>query len=200
MNTNLFAIVKQIVAEQGEDILSEPRRVTAFFADLAKDEPKPQKYAFVKCLEYKSAQLLKNAAEPDREACKQQLAQKLHDEEGLDLELCKESLELLTKVLFEKEPVALPEKEKLTIHCKNCGKELQEEWKGCPYCLTPTTKTSQVTSPTISSGSDSGEQGNGVGLSEPVNSQAANGSTWMWGFFIVAITIIILLFFLRFGI
>jgi hypothetical protein len=75
MNANLLAIVKQIVAEQGEGILAEPRRVTAFFADLAKDEPKPLKYAFAKCLEYESALALKNAAEQDREVCKQQLAQ-----------------------------------------------------------------------------------------------------------------------------
>jgi hypothetical protein len=128
MNANLLVIVKQIVADQGEGILSEPRRVTAFFADLAKDEPKPQRNAFVKCLEHQSAQLLKNAAEPDREACKQQLAQKMYVEEGLDPGLCRETLELLAAVLFGEE--------KKKTYCKNCGKELQERWKLCPYCST----------------------------------------------------------------
>ncbi|MDR2597844.1 MAG: zinc ribbon domain-containing protein [Treponema sp.] len=128
MNANLLAIVKQIVSEQGENILYEPRRVTAFFADLAKNEPKPLKYAFAKCLEYESAQALKNTAEQDREVCKQQLAQKLYDEEGLDLELCKETIELLAAVLFGEE--------QKKIYCKNCGKELREEWKICPYCST----------------------------------------------------------------
>jgi hypothetical protein len=148
MNANLLAIVKQIVAEQGENILSEPRRVTAFFADLAKDEPKAQKYAFVKCLEHKSAQLLKNAAEPDREACKQQLAQKMYDEEGLDPGLCKETIELLAAVLFGDE--------KKKVYCKNCGKELQEEWKVCPHCSVSAAKTNPV-SETISTGSDNEE-------------------------------------------
>ncbi|MDR2597843.1 MAG: zinc ribbon domain-containing protein [Treponema sp.] len=151
MNANLLAIVKQIVAEQGENILSEPRRVTAFFADLAKDEPKAQKYAFVKCLEHKSAQLLKNAAEPDREACKQQLAQKMYDEEGLDPGLCKETIELLAAVLFGEE--------KKKSYCKNCGKELQEEWKSCPYCSVSAAKTSQVSDPAISTGSGIEEDG-----------------------------------------
>jgi hypothetical protein len=192
MNTNLLAIVKQIVAGQGESVLSEPRRIAAFFADLAKDEPKAQKNAFAKCLENKSAQILKNVAEPEREACKQQLAEKLHEEEGLDLELCKETIELLDKVLFEREPAVLPEKEKLTIHCKNCGKELQEEWKGCPYCLTPIAETSQVTSPTISSGSENG--GDGIELIEPESSQPANGSTGLWVTFVVAIIALLFIF------
>jgi hypothetical protein len=100
MNAGLLNIVKQIVAEQGEAILAEPRRISAFFADLAKDEPKPQKNAFVKCLEHGFAQILKNAAEPDRSLCKQQLAQKLRDEEGLDPGLCADTLELLAAVLF----------------------------------------------------------------------------------------------------
>jgi hypothetical protein len=100
MNANLLNIVKGIVTQYGEQVLSDPKRVSAFFADLAKDEPKPQKNAFVKCLEHGFVQILKNAAEPDRVLCKQQLAQKLHEEEGLDLGLCGETLELLAAVLF----------------------------------------------------------------------------------------------------
>ena len=132
MNVNLLNIINRIVAEQGEGILDEPRRVSAFFTDLAKDEPKPQKNAFVKCLEHESAQALKNAPEPERDVCKQRLAQKLHDEEGLDLGLCGEALELLAAVLFVTE-----QKIKKNV-CKNCGKELQEEWKTCPFCTAPT--------------------------------------------------------------
>jgi hypothetical protein len=100
MNASLLNIVKSIVAEQGEGVLSEPRRISAFFSDLAKDEPKPQKNAFVKCLEHGFAQILKNAFEQDRPLCKQELAQRLHDEEGLDPALCADTLELLATVLF----------------------------------------------------------------------------------------------------
>jgi len=119
MENKLLNVVKQIVADYGEGILSEQRpgggeigyRVKSLFADLAKNEPKPQKNAFLKCLEHGFAQILKNASEPDRAACKQSLAQKLHNEEGLDMNLCAQSIGLLAAVLFGEEfsPPAVPE-------------------------------------------------------------------------------------------
>jgi len=133
MNTSLLDIVKQIVADQGDAILSDPKRVTAFFSDLARDVPKPPKYAFVKCLEHKFAQILKNASAADREDCKQQLAQTLNRKEGLDLALCSETLDLLAALLFGEEK----KKEKKKDLCNNCGKELEEVWKTCPYCEQP---------------------------------------------------------------
>ena len=178
MNTNLLTVVNRIVAEQGEAILSEPRRVSAFFADLARDIPKPQKNAFVKCLEYESVRALKNVSESDRAFCKQQLAQRLHEEEGLDLGLCGETLELLAAVLFERTPAVLPEKEKLAIFCKNCGKELQEDWKTCPYCSTPVVSQgssgNQLISSVVSSGS--GSVGYGINLIKPAVSEITSGS------------------------
>jgi hypothetical protein len=99
MNANLLNVIKQITAQYGDSILSEPKRVSAFLADLARDEPKPHKNALVKCLEHGFAQTLKNVPESDRANCKQRLAQKLHDEEGLDLGLCNDTLDLLA-VLF----------------------------------------------------------------------------------------------------
>jgi hypothetical protein len=177
MNANLLAVVKQIVADQGEGILAEPRRVSAFFADLAKDEPKPQRYAFVRCLEHGFAQVLKNAPEQDRDACKQKLAQRLHDEEGLDRELCGESVELLAVVLFGEE------QKKNDNLCKNCGQELQEGWKICPYCTAPVTnaeiRTSQVISSAISSGS--GSAGYGINLIARDDSQISSESG-SWGY------------------
>jgi len=127
MNTNMLAIVKKIIAEQGEDILDNPQRLKAFFADLARDEPKPQKNAFVKCVEMKFPQILKNASAAERGECKKVLAKKLHEEEGLDVGLCEEAVEMLVAVLFE-------ETAQQGNACKNCGKELPKEWKSCPYC------------------------------------------------------------------
>jgi hypothetical protein len=130
MNTNLLAIINRIVAEQGEGILSEPRRVSAFFADLAKDEPKPQKNAFIKCLEQGFVQTLKNAPEQDRVLCKQRLSQRLNEEEGLDPRLCGEALELLAAVLFGEE------KKKKENICKNCGQVIIEGAQFCIKCGT----------------------------------------------------------------
>jgi hypothetical protein len=100
VNPNLIAVVKKIIAEQGDSVLSEPKRVSAFLADLAQDVPKPQKNALVKCLELGSAQILKNTEVTERANFKQHLAHRLHDEEGLDFGLCRETLELLATVLF----------------------------------------------------------------------------------------------------
>jgi hypothetical protein len=163
MNANLLNVVKEIVTQCGEQVLSEPKRVSAFFADLAKDEPKPQKNALVKCFEHGFVQILKNAAEPDRALCKQQLAQKLHEEEGLDLGLCGDTLELLAAVLFGEQL----QKRNL---CKNCGKELQKGWKSCPYCSTSAASISTMSASNISGNS---QQTNQVNYSQEV--QAITG-------------------------
>jgi WD40 repeat protein len=110
MNNNLLNVIKQITAKYGESVLSEPKRVSAFFADLAREEPKPQKTALVKCLEHGFAQTLKNVPENERGNCKQKLAQRLHDEEGLDLALCEETLDLLAAALFGEAAAGFPAK------------------------------------------------------------------------------------------
>ena len=137
MNANLLDIVKEIVSEKGDSVLSEPKCVSAFLADLAREVPKPQKNALIKSLEHRFAETLEKAPESERDNCKQQLAQKLYDEEGLDLGLCRETLDLLAAVLFGDE--------QKKIFCKNCKKELQKEWKSCPYCSTSAV-TSEIAS------------------------------------------------------
>jgi len=96
----LLDIVKQIVAKEGEQILSEPKRVNAFFSDLAKDEPKPQKKAIINCLEYEVVKILKDVTKEKRANCKESLAQRLRTEEGLDIELYREAIAILCEVLF----------------------------------------------------------------------------------------------------
>ena len=63
MNNNLLNIIKEIIAKYGDTVFSEPKRVSAFFADMARDEPKPHKNSFVKCLEYGFIQALKSVSE-----------------------------------------------------------------------------------------------------------------------------------------
>ena len=107
LNNNLLNVIKEIVAKNGEAVLSDPKRISAFFKDLAKDEPKPQKNALVKSLECGFARILKNACESERDNCKQGLAKRLHEEEGLDLDLCVKTLELLAAVLFGEEEIII---------------------------------------------------------------------------------------------
>ena len=103
MNADLLNILKQIVAERGDTALSEPKIVSAFFSDLARDVPKPQRNALIKCLEHNFAQALRNVGKAERTNCKQKLAEKLHNEEGLDIVLCGNTIELLATVLFGEE-------------------------------------------------------------------------------------------------
>jgi len=97
----LLEVVKQIVAKEGEQILSEPKRVNAFFSDLAKDEPKPQKKAIINRLEYGVVKILKDVTKEKRANCKESLAQRLRTEEGLDIEFYREAIAILCEVLFD---------------------------------------------------------------------------------------------------
>ena len=129
MNTKLLHIVKQIIADNGEGILSDPARVKAFFSDLAKDEPKPLRMAFGRGLEAGAYTALKTAPDAGERALrKTTIARRLRDEHGLDPALSAEALDILEAALFgnEQPPVL----------CKSCGKALQEDWKMCPHCGT----------------------------------------------------------------
>ena len=186
MNTDLLNTVKKITADYGESVLSDPKRLNGFLADMARDVPKPQKNALIKCLEHGFVQTLKDTPEPARVDCRQRLAQKLHEEEGLDAALCVETVYLLANVLFGEEkkkkfcnncgnevqedwlvcPYCAAQILNRKNNCANCGKELQEGWKACPYCgTTAAGPPGGVLGSAISSGS--GVSGYGVGIINP---------------------------------
>jgi hypothetical protein len=101
MNANLLNAVKQITAGYGEGVLADPRRLNAFFADLAKDEPRPPRLAFGRCIEAGAYDALKAA--PDaagRVSRKAAITQKLRDEQGLDTAFCTEALDILEAALY----------------------------------------------------------------------------------------------------
>jgi tetratricopeptide (TPR) repeat protein len=101
VTTNFVSIIKRIIAEQGEDILTNPAQLKGFVADYAAHESKPERLAFGRCIEYGAYTELKNA--PDAEArlrVKAAVAQRVNNNEGLDLTLCKETMETLEAVMF----------------------------------------------------------------------------------------------------
>jgi len=108
MNTDLLNALKFAVAKSGESILSEPKVVSAFLSDLARDVPKPQKNALIKCLEHKFTEILRNVDKEERANCKQKLAEKLKEEEGYEIALCRDTIDLLAAVLFGEENPPLP--------------------------------------------------------------------------------------------
>jgi hypothetical protein len=110
MNANFLAIIKKIVSDQGEAILTEPRRLKGWISDYAKDEPKAERLAFGRCIECGAYAELKNTPVAGRAAVKNRLAQRLHSEEGLDTALCAGALDLLEAVMFgEPETAVQPE-------------------------------------------------------------------------------------------
>jgi hypothetical protein len=113
MNENLFTTLKQITTQYGMLVLNDTKRLNGFLSDLAHKEPKSEKKALVTCLMNGFHTELQNTTE-DRQLCKNRLAQKLHGEEGLDLALCNNTLDLIEAVLFENvtptvQPVIQPE-------------------------------------------------------------------------------------------
>jgi hypothetical protein len=102
MNANFLSIVKRIVSEQGESILANPQQLKGWISDYAKDEPRAERLAFGRCIEYGAYTELKNAPAPGRAAVKTRLAQRLHSEEGLDTALCAGALDLLEAAVFGK--------------------------------------------------------------------------------------------------
>ncbi|GHT57379.1 hypothetical protein FACS1894109_09280 [Spirochaetia bacterium] len=105
MNTNLLAIIKRIVAEQGEGILADPQRLKAIVKDYAKDEPKEDRVAFGRCIEAGCYSELKKATTTEaRLRFKVALARQLQKITGLDSGLCNGALDVLDAVV----PLAQP--------------------------------------------------------------------------------------------
>jgi hypothetical protein len=116
MNTALLNIVKQITAEYGEAVLADPARLKAFFSDLAKDEPKPLRIAFGRCVEAGAYAALKNAPDAaERAESKAVITQRLRDEHGLDPALCAEALDILE--------AAMPEEKETAVQAGNTAEE-----------------------------------------------------------------------------
>jgi len=137
MNTNLLNIVNRIIAEQGEGILADAKRLFPFFADYAKNEYKEERVAFGRCIEYGAYQALRNTRTADeRQRVKATLADQVNAKTGVDRKRCADALDLLEAVIFKGEQQSAPAQSQAKV-CSKCGKELQKEWTACPYCSTP---------------------------------------------------------------
>jgi hypothetical protein len=109
MNANLLAIVNRIVAEQGEGILADAKRLFPFFADYAKNEYKEDRVAFGRCIEMGAYQELKKAGTADeRRRVKATLIDQVNAKTGIDRPHCSEALDLLEAVMFRPEQQSSP--------------------------------------------------------------------------------------------
>jgi hypothetical protein len=102
VNTSLLNIVRRIVAEQGEGILGDPQRLKAFFSDLARDEPKPLRLAFGRCIEAGAYARLKNTrTDAERRRVKLAILSETQAASGLGAATCQNALDILEAALFE---------------------------------------------------------------------------------------------------
>jgi len=106
MNTNLLAIVKQIVDQHGEGILADSSRLNPLFKAYAKNETKEDRVAFGRCVEMGAYQELKKTITADeRRRVKATLINQINAKTGIDRPHCSDALDLLEAVMFR--PVQL---------------------------------------------------------------------------------------------
>jgi hypothetical protein len=151
MNTEFIDILKKLIAEQGKEALLNPAKCKAFLADYTHGEYKKESRLLLQSLDAGVQKAIDTTEE--LEICKKQQTRVLQEEYFLAAETAADVVETLALVLREDKQ---KEKPKITL-CANCGKELQKEWKACPYCLTPLAKTNQVTGSAISNKSNKNE-------------------------------------------
>jgi hypothetical protein len=109
MNVTFLNIVKRIIMDNGEAVLADPRRLKVFFGDLARDEPKPLRAAFGRCIEEGAYNALKTAPDAaERTERKAAIARRVRDEYGLDPVLCAEALDILEAALYGAQPAPPP--------------------------------------------------------------------------------------------
>lgn len=100
MNTSFLSIIKRIVAEQGENILSDAARLKPFISDYAKDEPKEDRVAFGRAIELGFYNELKRAAPHDRANVKASLVPRLQTVTNLDATRCMAAIDLIEAAIY----------------------------------------------------------------------------------------------------
>jgi tetratricopeptide (TPR) repeat protein len=124
MEQGFAGILQKLIAEQGKDALTDARKCKAFLNDYTGSDYKKERRFIVQAVEAGAAQAIAGAG--DLASCKKAQVRELEEEYGLSAAVAADVVNTLAQVLRGEE------KEK--ILCKNCGKELQEEWKSCPFC------------------------------------------------------------------
>jgi hypothetical protein len=137
MNANLLNIVNRIVAEQGEGILADAKRLFPFFADYAKNEYKEDRVAFGRCIEMGAYQELKKTCNVDeRQRMKAALTNQINAKTGVDRPRCTDALDLLEAVIFKAVSQSIPVPSQAKF-CSKCGKIINKGERFCSLCGTP---------------------------------------------------------------
>jgi len=139
MNTYLFDIIKRIIAEHGESILSNPQKLKPLFADYAKAESKMDRVAFGRAIENGFYMELKHASPANRANVKTALVSRLQTITRFDIGCCTSAVDMLEAAIS---PSSQTEPQK-TLHCVNCGTQLSCGAKFCAECAAPVSSPQQ---------------------------------------------------------
>jgi hypothetical protein len=105
MNINFVNIIKQIAAQHGEAILSNPAQLKVFIRQYAKNEPKEIRLAFGRCIGQGYYRILQQTSTPEeRQQIKTKIVQQMHNISKLELPLCAEAVDILEAVLYGTQP------------------------------------------------------------------------------------------------
>jgi hypothetical protein len=130
MNAEFTTIIQTLAAEQGKDALFNAARCKSILADYTRNEYKKESRLLLQVIEAGVAEALSKA--DDIASCKAQAVRKLQDEYYLAENIAQDVVDMLSSVL------ATPQAREAAVEsapkCAKCGKELQSEWKMCPYC------------------------------------------------------------------
>ena len=126
MEHGFNGVLKKLIDEQGREALLNPSKCKAFLADYTRGEYRKESRLLLQAVEGGAGKAIDAAEEVA--LCKQQQARTLREEYFMAEEAAADVVDTLALVLRGEE------KEK--VRCKNCGKELLDEWKACPYCAT----------------------------------------------------------------
>jgi len=145
MKSEFTAILQKLVTEQSKEVLLNAVKCKAFLADYTRGEYKKESRILLQAIEAGVSKQIYSTVE--LEICKKQQVRELNEEYGLTEEIAIDIVDTLALILKRQESI----KSQNAI-CKKCGKELQKEWKVCPYCGTAV-MVQQNKSPTLNSAS-----------------------------------------------
>jgi hypothetical protein len=131
---------------------------------------------------------MKNAHDQEaRQRVKAALAQRVHSNEGLDVALCNEALDVLDAAMLDGKN-----------RCRQCGKELQEDWVSCPFCGAGQRTEQPKPVPRLTPSITSAAQASAVPQSVPAKRTDEDSS--QIGFFLLVIVVTMVLVVVLWGI
>jgi hypothetical protein len=101
VNTAFLAIIKRIIAEQGESILGDPARLKPLVKDYGQNVPQEERRAFGRCIEAGAYAGLKSTrTQEERRQVKAAFLPHIQAASGLPAAQCRDALDVLEAALF----------------------------------------------------------------------------------------------------